>query len=116
VSFADVLGGLGGAPGARGAAFLDPQGQMVAASGDDAALETFGAYQSVWLGELGRAAGRAGLGELSEVTMDFAGARVLAAEVKDGYFLVVLLDRGGLLAPVRARLDDARERLAAELA
>ena len=115
MSFHDVLGALASAPGARGAAFLDPQGQLVACAGDEDSMETMGAYQSVWLGELGRAAERSGLGELRDVTMDFAGARVLAAAVKDGYFLVVLLERGGLLAPARARLDGARAALSAEI-
>lgn len=115
MSFPEVLGALASAPGARGAAFLDPQGQIVAASGEDQVLETIGAYQSVWLGELGRAAERAGLGEVFDLTMDFRDARVLTAGVKDGYFLVLVTDRAGILAPTRARLEDARRLLAAEI-
>jgi len=115
LSFPDVLRTLVEAPGARGAAFFDPHGQPVAVTGEREALETIGAYQSVWLGELGRAAERAGLGELGDLTMEFRGARVLAAEVKDGYFLLVVVDRWGVLAPARARLDEARAALAAEI-
>jgi predicted regulator of Ras-like GTPase activity (Roadblock/LC7/MglB family) len=115
MSFPGVLGALVTAPGARGAAFLDPQGQVVAASGEDEVLETIGAYQSVWLGELGRAADRAGLGEVIDLTMDFRDARILTAGVKDGYFLVLVTDRGGILAPTRAKLDEARRLLAAEI-
>jgi len=115
MSFPEVLGALAAVPGARGAAFLDPQGQVIASAGDGEALETIGAYQSVWVAELGRAAERAGLGALRDLTMDFQGARVLTAEVKDGYFLLLVADRGAILGPTRARLDDARSRLAEEL-
>ena len=102
-------------PGARGAAFLDAHGQAIASVGDDTSLETIAAYQSVWMAELGRAAERAGLGDVGDVTMDFSDARVLAAQVKDGYFLLLVLDPDGLLAPTRARLGEARRRLAAEI-
>jgi predicted regulator of Ras-like GTPase activity (Roadblock/LC7/MglB family) len=115
MSFGDVLATLLAAPGARSAAFLDPQGQPIASAGDSEALETLAAYQSVWLGELGRAARRSGLGALNDLTMDFEGARVLAAEVKDGYFLCLVSERDGLLAPARARLGEAREKLAQEI-
>ena len=115
MAFQEVLGALLAAPGARGAAFLDPQGQAIAAAGDHEALETLTAYQSVWVGELRRAAERAGLGAVEDVTMDFETARVLTAQVKDGYFLFLVVDRDGLLAPVRARLGVAREALAHEI-
>jgi predicted regulator of Ras-like GTPase activity (Roadblock/LC7/MglB family) len=115
LSFPDVLRSLVAAPGALGAAFLDPHGQPIAVTGEREALETIAAYQSVWLGELGRAAERAGLGELRDVTMEFHDARMLAAEVKHGYFLLVVVDRSGVLAPTRARLQEARAALSAEI-
>ncbi|MGE5347142.1 MAG: roadblock/LC7 domain-containing protein [Acidithiobacillales bacterium] len=115
MSFQQILDGLLSAPGARGAAFLDPQGQTVAQAGDPAVTEVLGALQSVWLGELGRASDRAGLGAVRDLTLDFSNQRVLSAQVKEGYFLLVVFDAGGLTSYVRARLDEAREELAREV-
>jgi hypothetical protein len=43
--FADALEGLLDAPGALGAAFIDPQGEIIARVGDESATEVLGAYQ-----------------------------------------------------------------------
>lgn len=115
MSFYDILSSLLTAPGALGAAFVDPQGQTVARAGDGAATEILGAYQSVWLGELGRASERAGLGAVSDLSIDFEQKRVLTAQVKAGYFLLVVFDAQGVTSMARARLDDVRGRLAAEI-
>jgi predicted regulator of Ras-like GTPase activity (Roadblock/LC7/MglB family) len=115
MSFADALDGLLGAPGALGAAFLDPQGAIIARVGDESATEVLGAYQSVWLGELRRAAERSGLGEISDLSFQFASRRVLTAHVKAGYFILVVFDQGGQPHAVRPRLDEARARLVAEI-
>ncbi len=104
-----------GAPGALGAAFIDPQGQTVARVGEPAATEVLGAYQSVWLGELTRLADRAGLGGLSDISFDFEGRRVLSARVKEGYFLLVVFEVSGVPSLARARLDEVRASLAAEI-
>jgi predicted regulator of Ras-like GTPase activity (Roadblock/LC7/MglB family) len=115
MSFADALDGLLGAPGALGAAFLDPQGAIIARVGDESATEVLGAYQSVWLGELRRAAERSGLGEISDLSFQFASRRVLTAHVKAGYFILVVFDQGGQPHAVRPRLDEARARHVAEI-
>jgi predicted regulator of Ras-like GTPase activity (Roadblock/LC7/MglB family) len=115
MSFADALDGLLGAPGALGAAFLDPQGAIIARVGDESATEVLGAYQSVWLGELRRAAERSGLGEISDLSFQFASRRVLTAHVKAGYFILVVFDQGGQPHAIRPRLDEARARLVAEI-
>ena len=115
MSFADALDGLLGAPGALGAAFLDPQGAIIARVGDESATEVLGAYQSVWLGVLRRAAERSGLGEISDLSFQFASRRVLTAHVKAGYFILVVFDQGGQPHAVRPRLDEARARLVAEI-
>jgi predicted regulator of Ras-like GTPase activity (Roadblock/LC7/MglB family) len=115
MSFEEVLSSLASAPGAIGAAFVDPQGQTVARAGDPLATDVLGALQSVWLGELGRASERAGLGEIRDLSLDFEDRHVLSAQVKDGYFLLVVFASQGLPSIARARLDDARERLAREI-
>lgn len=116
MSLETILTGILATPGALGAAFLDPQGEVVARAGDAGATEVLGAYQSVWLAELGRAAERAGLGAISELALDFDGKKVLTAPVKAGFFLLVVLAPGGRPSVVRAGMDAARERLASEVA
>jgi predicted regulator of Ras-like GTPase activity (Roadblock/LC7/MglB family) len=115
VSFETILSSLLDSPGALGAAFLDPQGEVIARAGDEAATAVVGAYESVWLGELGRAADRAGLGPISELALEFEGRKVLTAPVKAGFFLLVVLSPEGRPSLVRAGMNAARERLAAEV-
>ncbi len=115
MSFETILGRLVNAEGALGAAFLDPQGEVIARAGDDDATEVLGAYQSVWLAELGRAADRAGLGPVAALALEFDGRQVLTAPVKAGFFVFVVLEPGGEASTVRARLDEAREELAEEV-
>jgi predicted regulator of Ras-like GTPase activity (Roadblock/LC7/MglB family) len=115
VSLETILGSLLDSPGALGAAFLDSQGEVIARAGDETATEILGAYQSVWLTELGRAADRAGLGPISEVALEFEGRRVLTASVKAGFFLLVVLSPTGRPSVVRAGMDAARQRLASEV-
>ena len=115
MSFEAILTSLLDVPGALGAAFLDPQGEVIARAGDQTATEVLGAYQSVWLGELGRAADRAGLGSISDLSLEFEGRRVMTAPVKAGFFLIVVLapaSRPSLAAP---RIEEVRRRLAAEV-
>ena len=115
MSFADALEGLLDAPGALGAAFIDPQGEIIARVGDASATEVLGAYQSVWMGELRRAAERSALGEITDLTFEFEKRRILTTHVKAGYFVLVVFDAAGQTHVVRPRLDVARVRLAAEI-
>jgi predicted regulator of Ras-like GTPase activity (Roadblock/LC7/MglB family) len=115
MSFGDALEGLLGAPGALGAAFIDPQGAIIARVGEESATEVLAAYQSVWLGELRRTAERSGLGEISDLSFQFASRRVLTIHVKAGYFVLVVFDQNGQLHVVGPRLDEARARLTAEI-
>ena len=115
MSFETILSGLLDAPGALGAAFLDPQGEVIARAGVEGSTEILGAYQSVWLLELGRAADRAGLGAISDLSLEFEGRRVLTAPVKAGFFLLVVLAPDSRPSLVRNRIEDARQRLASEV-
>ncbi|MGA7993184.1 MAG: roadblock/LC7 domain-containing protein [Thermoanaerobaculia bacterium] len=115
MSFETILSSLLESPGALGAAFLDPQGEVIARAGDEAATEVLGAYQSVWLAELTRAADRAGLGSISELALDFEGRKVLTAPVKAGFFLLVVLSPEGRPSVVRGRMEESRDLLAAEV-
>lgn len=115
MKFADALEGLLDVPGALGAAFIDPQGEIIARVGEESATEVLGAYQSVWLGELRRVAERSGLGEISDLSFRFASRRVLTSHVKAGYFVLVVFDQGGQPHRVRPRLDETRARLVSEI-
>jgi hypothetical protein len=115
MSLQDVLRPVLDAPDARAVAFLDPQGQEIASLGDRDLLETLAAYHSVWSAELARAAAGGGLGEVTEVDLDFGAGRVLATPVKDGYFVLVLFGRGGVPSVARPFLAAARARLAVEI-
>lgn len=115
MSFRDILLPVLDSPGAHAVAFLDPQGQEIASLGDRGPLETLGAYHSVWMVELARAADGGGLGEVTEVDLDFEAGRVLATPVKDGYFVLALFERAGIPSVARRALAAARERLAAEI-
>ena len=115
MSFVPVLDRLLKAPGALGAAFLDPQGQTIAEVGSTEVTEVMSAFQSVWLGELTRVAQRSELGKLESLAFDFDSRRVLTSEVKYGYFLLVVFDRSGITSMVRSRLEDVRQQLATEI-
>ncbi len=115
MSFSEVLGQLLKVPGVRGAAFLDPQGETVAEVGERDSIELFGAYQSVWLSEMGHLAERAGLGKVTDFTLDFDTRRVMATQVKDGYFVLVVFDADGMASLARERVRRAVPALAAEL-
>ena len=84
MSLETILSNLLESPGALGAAFLDPQGEVVARAGDEAATEVLGAYQSVWLAELGRAAERSGLGSVANLALDFDGRPPVRREGRHG--------------------------------
>lgn len=115
MSFTEVLNPVLGAPEARAAAFLDPQGEEIACVGDRTLLEVLGAYQSVWMSDLARAAMGGGLGEVHEVDFEFEAGRVVATPVKDGYFVLTLFGKGGVPSVARPYLAAVRERLAAEI-
>ena len=115
MSFETILESLLDSPGALGAAFLDPQGAVIARAGDERATEVLGAYESVWLGELGRASERAGLGPISDLTLEFEGRRVLAVPVKAGFFLFVVLSPEGRASVTKLRMDEVKARLAFEV-
>jgi predicted regulator of Ras-like GTPase activity (Roadblock/LC7/MglB family) len=115
MSFRTILERLLAAPGAVAAAFLDPEGQPVEQVGDVEAIEVLAAYQSVWLTAMNRGAERMGISPLNEITLDLTKKRLVCSEVKDGYFLLVVLEPDGVPSMARSRLEDARLSLAAEI-
>ena len=115
LSFEEILSPLLEAPGAIAAAFVDAQGQSIATVGDALALEVIGAFQPVWTSGVAGIAAHGGLGPHEAVEIAFDERRLLAAPVKEGYHLLVLLERGGVPSVARSRVGTAREQLAAEM-
>lgn len=110
-----VLAPLLDVPGTKAAAFLDPQGQTIAHAGDLDAIEVAGAYGSVWMSDLRRAAEQGALGPLSEIAFDFEKGRLVARMVARGHFVLLVFDRDGLPSLATPVLDRILPVLAAEL-
>ncbi len=115
MTFDEILAPLVSREGAISAAFLDPHGEPIAVVGDRGSLQALGAYQSVWMGELGKIAEEGGLGSIGEVSFEFEARSVLAAPVREGYFILLVLPKGATASVARARLEEARERLVREI-
>jgi len=95
--FRDILkGAVDGVPGATGAIFADWEGESVEHyfNGADDDIKLVGAYQGILLNLVKSAAENVGLGEVNEVMLVTEGAKVMARSLKDGYFLVMLLETG----------------------
>src|SRR5579885_603902 len=97
-------------PGAIGAAFLDREGEAVDAFVEDVfeisdeGLRTVGAYAGIFLANVRRASERIGGGDPLLLTLDFEKVKVFSCDLKDGYYLV-------LVVAVRASDGLAVERL-----
>jgi predicted regulator of Ras-like GTPase activity (Roadblock/LC7/MglB family) len=88
-------------PGARGAAIVDPDGIAVVVSPQDAALETLGAELATALRGLAEAARELEHGDLEQLAVFAEEAVILLTTISAGYFLVLVLARGGLSGRAR---------------
>jgi predicted regulator of Ras-like GTPase activity (Roadblock/LC7/MglB family) len=108
-------------PGAIGAVFLDREGEAVELFAESVfeigpeGLRAIGAYEGIYLSDLKRACQRLGAGRLDRLTIDFEGARVLSCDLKDGYYLVLVISAEGNEGIAAQRLRRCRDRLIAEL-
>src|SRR5581483_1284911 len=84
-------------PGAIGAVFLDREGEAVDQFAEDVfeigddGLRTLGAYAGIFLSNLRRVCETTQAGEPLLLTLDFDNAKVFSCDVKDGYYLVLLV-------------------------
>jgi predicted regulator of Ras-like GTPase activity (Roadblock/LC7/MglB family) len=122
VTFHDILRQmLQTTPGAIGAVFLDREGEAVELWAESVfdigaeGLRAIGAFEGIFLSDLKRAAQRLGAGGVERLIIDFTGAKVLSCDLKEGYYLVLVVapDANEGIAAQRLRL--CRERLIAEL-
>ncbi len=108
-------------PGAIGALFLDHEGETVAIMHDrpfeaeDHDVKVMGAYQGIFLMNLRELCQRTAIGEPHRFKVEFAAAKVLSCDLKDGYYLVFLVDRTANEGVAWRNLDRCRERLIAEM-
>jgi predicted regulator of Ras-like GTPase activity (Roadblock/LC7/MglB family) len=112
---------LVGTPGAIGAVFLDREGEAVDLWAESVfeigaeGLRAVGAYHGIFLSDLKRACERIGAGRLERLTLEFQHAKVLSCDLKDGYYLVLVVGAAANEGIAAQRLQRCRERIMAEI-
>lgn len=105
--------------GALAALFLDFQGETVELVCDrdlsDHDLRILGAYQGIFLERLREMCSQVGAGEPRRFKLEFKEVAVLSYDVKDGYYVVLLVDGSFIEGVAWRRLEKCRERLLAEM-
>jgi predicted regulator of Ras-like GTPase activity (Roadblock/LC7/MglB family) len=105
--------------GALAALFLDFEGETVALTCDrdlsDHALRILGAYQVVYFTRLRAMCENAGAGEPQRFKIEFDAMSVLSCDVKDGYYVVLLVDGSVNEGVAWRRMEKCRERLLEEM-
>ena len=108
-------------PGAIGALFLDWEGETVGMVGerpfdaDEHDLKIVGAYQGIFLTQLRELCARVDAGVPHRFKIDFEAARVLSYDLKDGYYVVLVVDASANEAVAWKHLEGCRARLILEL-
>jgi hypothetical protein len=108
-------------PGAIGALFLDHEGETVQMLHDrpfeaeDLDIKIMGAYQGIFLMHLRELCERTEIGQPHRFKVEFAEAKVLSCDLKDGYYLVLLVDRTANEGIAWRNLERCRGRLIAEM-
>jgi len=105
--------------GAVAVIFLDFQGETVELVCDrdlsDHDLRIVGAYQGIFMDRLRSLCSRAHLGSPHRFKIEFAANMILSCDLKDGYYLVLLLDEKGNEGTAWHRLDACRSKVIAEM-
>jgi hypothetical protein len=106
-------------PGALAAIFLDWEGETVALACDrdlsDHSLRVLGAYQGLFLTQLRAICTHTGAGNPQRFKIEFESNSVLSYDVRDGYYLVMLVDGSSNEAIAWRRLEKCRDRMMAEM-
>jgi hypothetical protein len=105
--------------GALAAIFLDYDGETVTLACDrdlsDHDLRVIGAYQGIFLTRLRSLCRENAMGEPHRIKFDYTRHTVLSYELKDGYYVVLLVDHTANEGISWRRLERAREKLLAEM-
>lgn len=93
--FDKILKELAQSAGATGAIMLDWEGEVVASYSHSTALEMdlIGAHHGIILNIIKDAASRHGVSEVSSVSITTEKTRLAISTIKEGYYLVVTMDR-----------------------
>lgn len=107
--------------GAVGAIFLDHEGEAVALRSErvfdigDYGLKAIGAYSGMFLSNARRLSQGIDGGEPQRLTISFDHAKVLSCPLKDGYYLVLVVDRQANEGVAWQRMEHCRESLIEEM-
>ena len=105
--------------GALAALFPDWEGETVELVCDrdlsDHELRILGAYQSIFLTRLRTMCSQIDAGAPQRFKIEFEEMAVMSYDVKDGYFIVLLLDGSFNEGVAWRRMEKCRERLIAEM-
>ena len=105
--------------GALAALFLDYEGETVELVCEhdlnDHDLRILGAYQGIFLGQLRDLCSHADAGQPQRFKIQFRETSVLSFDVKDGYYVVLLVDETANEGIAWRKLERCRERLIAEM-
>ncbi len=122
MSFRDILNEvLLTTGGAIGAVFLDSEGESVEVLSarpldtGDHELRVIGAYAGIFLSQLRRIAETTGLDTVRRYKLDFAATGIFCCDLRDGYYLVVLVDAAVVEGVAWQNLERCREALLGEM-
>ena len=105
-------------PGAQGAIFLDPEGESVEHVSRRATpyeLKLEGAYHGIFLRQAARLVDLMGAGGLERLAIGGTEMRVMSRALKDGYYLVLVMEPGASVAIAGAALAKASEAFNREI-
>ena len=101
-------------PGARGAAIVDPDGIPVVVTPNDVTLETLGAELATIVRDLAEATREFRHGDLQQLAVFAEDAVIILTTIATGYFLILVMSRGGLTGKGRFLSRLVRARLHSE--
>ena len=107
--------------GALGALFLDWEGESVEViterpfDADDHDLRVIGAYQGIFRAQLRKLCEEMDAGHPQRLKMEFEKTKVLTCDLKDGYYLVLILEATTNEGAAWHHLEACRHRLLAEI-
>ena len=107
--------------GSLGAIFLDSEGESVEViterpfDADDHDLRVIGAYQGIFLSQLKRLCDTLRAGAPRRFKVEFEKMNVLSCDLKDGYYLVLVVDDSANEGTAWRQLEQCRARIVEEL-
>jgi hypothetical protein len=105
--------------GSLAAIFLDWEGETIALACDrdlsDHELRILGAYQGIFLDRLRDICTRIAAGQPHRFKLEFEEQSVLSYDVRDGYYIVLLVDSSFNEGLAWRRLETCRQRLLLEM-